>query len=189
MFNSQLKDYVKIYDQFLDLDFCKKIVSEIEPLNWAQHYFYDSIQNKNIVNENELSISYEDVSSKEELNTRIWHVISQYLLKDMGHMADWIAGWSGYSPCRFNRYDPSTQMKLHCDHIHSLFDGSRKGVPFLSILGALNDDYEGGELIMCGEHVPLKAGQVLVFPSNFLYPHEVKQVKSGVRYSFVSWVW
>lgn len=70
-----------------------------------------------------------------------------------------------------------------------MFDGNKKGIPILTVLGGLNDDYEGGELILCGEQVELKAGEVLVFPSNFLYPHEVKPVKSGTRYSFVSWVW
>ena len=81
-------------------------------------------------------------------------------------------------------------MKLHCDHIQSIFDGSKKGIPTLTILGSLNNDYKGGELILFKDKkIDLKAGNVVVFPSNFLYPHEVKPVISGVRYSYVSWVW
>ena len=30
--------------------------------------------------------------------------------------------------------------------------------------------------------------QLIIFPSIFLYPHLVKPVKKGTRYSFVSWV-
>ena len=56
---------------------------------------------------------------------------------------EWFGGWNGYSELRFNKYDETTQMKLHCDHIHSMFDGTRKGIPALSLLGCLNDDYEG----------------------------------------------
>ena len=78
----------------------------------------------------------------------------------------------------------------HCDHIHSLFDGERKGVPILSIVGALNNDYTGGEFIMWNEEkIELPAGSVMIFPSSFLYPHEVRPVITGTRYSFVQWVW
>ena len=35
----------------------------------------------------------------------------------------------------------------------------------------------------------LNQGDVLIFPSNFLYPHKVNSIKKGTRYSFVSWVW
>ena len=81
-------------------------------------------------------------------------------------------------------------MALHCDHIHSMFDGNRKGVPILSILGSLNNDYEGGELVFWRDKVvELKAGEIMIFPSNFLYPHEVRMVTKGTRYSFVSWSW
>jgi len=84
-------------------------------------------------------------------------------------------------------------MSLHCDHIHSMFDGTRKGIPTLTILGALNTkdiDYTGGEFIMFEDkEYNMKAGQVMIFPSCFLYPHKVNLVTSGTRYSFVSWVW
>jgi hypothetical protein len=189
MFNTQLKDYVKVYDHFFSDDFCKELVKSIEPLNWRTHEFYNSITKTNQSFDNELSVSHENVPLKKDVDAKIWEIISHYISVDMAHMKDWFSGWGAYSLCRFNRYDPSTQMKIHCDHIHSLFDGQQKGVPVLTILGALNEDYEGGELILCGEKVELKTGNVIVFPSNFLYPHEVKPVKSGVRYSFVSWAW
>jgi len=87
----------------------------------------------------------------------------------------------------FNKYTPGTKMREHYDHIHSLFDGQRKGVPILSIVGLFNDDYEGGQFLMRGEEVKLTKGDILVFPSNFMYPHQVKDITEGVRFSFVSW--
>jgi predicted 2-oxoglutarate/Fe(II)-dependent dioxygenase YbiX len=81
-------------------------------------------------------------------------------------------------------------MAKHCDHIHDMFDGKMKGIPTLSIVGFLNDDYEGGEFIMFDDmEIKLKQGDVLIFPSNFLYPHKVNPVTKGIRDSFVSWVW
>lgn len=189
MFNTQLKDYVCRYSGFFDEQFCKDIVASIESVNWNLHTFYNSQTGKTESFDHELSVSHEQVPLKTRLDQTIWSVLQQYVTKDMAHMSDWFSGWTGYSLSRFNRYNESTQMKLHCDHIHSLFDGERKGAPILTVLGALNNEYEGGEFILCGEKVEIKAGEVLVFPSNFLYPHEVKPVKSGTRYSFVSWAW
>ena len=54
----------------------------------------------------------------------------------------------------------------------------------------LTDDFKGGELLFWDEKViEFKAGEVLIFPSNFLYPHRVQTVKEGDRYSFIKWVW
>jgi predicted 2-oxoglutarate/Fe(II)-dependent dioxygenase YbiX len=69
-----------------------------------------------------------------------------------------------------------------------MFDGTRKGIPTLSIIGSLNSDYSGGEIVMFeDEIINLNAGDVMIFPSNFLYPHKINPVTTGVRYSFVSW--
>ena len=80
-------------------------------------------------------------------------------------------------------------MALHADHIHSMFDGKRKGIPILSVLGVLNDDYEGGEFYLIDDKVDFTKGDILVFPSNFMYPHKVEPVKKGTRYSYISWIW
>ena len=56
------------------------------------------------------------------------------------------------SPFRLNRYHVGTSMKGHFDHIHQLFDGEKKGIPILSFVGLLNDDFEGGELFYQDNH-------------------------------------
>jgi predicted 2-oxoglutarate/Fe(II)-dependent dioxygenase YbiX len=80
-------------------------------------------------------------------------------------------------------------MALHADHIHSMFDGERKGIPILSVLGVLNDDYEGGEFVLIDEKIDLNKGDIIIFPSNFMYPHKVEPVTKGTRYSYISWIW
>ena len=37
--------------------------------------------------------------------------------------------------------------------------------------------------------IPLKQGELLIFPSNFMFPHKVEPVTKGTRYSYISWVW
>ena len=57
----------------------------------------------------------------------------------------------------------------------------------------LNNDYEGGNLCFrnpdgTGEwQVEVKANRMIVWPSNFLFPHTVKPVTKGIRYSVVAW--
>ena len=71
-----------------------------------------------------------------------------------------------------------------------MFDGERKGIPTLSVVGLLNDNFQGGDFIMFdNEKINLVQGDILIFPSTFMYPHKVTAIKEGVRYSFVSWMW
>lgn len=186
-----VKDYVKIYDGFLDQKTCKNIVKKLKTIDWQTHSFYKPSTNDYIQHEKELSIGYgQEMPETKSLQDMLWFEIDRYIRKDFTHMSDWFDGWNGYTQIRYNRYDVDTRMKLHCDHIHSMFDGNRKGIPVLSILGALNDNYEGGDLIFWEqEKIELKAGQIMIFPSNFMYPHKVTEVTKGTRYSFVSWVW
>lgn len=59
----------------------------------------------------------------------------------------------------------------------------------VSITAYLNEEYTGGDLEY--KHFGLKIkpepGDVLVFPSNYIYNHEVHPVESGVRYALVNW--
>jgi len=186
-----VKDYVKIYDDFLDKKTCKAIVKGLKKTDWRLHTFYQANTGNFVSYDKELSIAYgTEIPETVELQKKIWSAIEQYVVKDHAHMSEWYSGWNGYTQVRYNRYNTDTQMKLHCDHIHSMFDGNRKGIPTLSILGSLNDDYEGGELVFWEqEAIELKAGSIMLFPSNFMYPHKVMPVTKGVRYSYVSWAW
>jgi predicted 2-oxoglutarate/Fe(II)-dependent dioxygenase YbiX len=57
----------------------------------------------------------------------------------------------------------------------------------------LNNDYKGGELCFkntfdneefCIKPTP---GMLVVWPSNLLFPHAVKPITEGTRYTIVSW--
>ena len=92
-----------------------------------------------------------------------------------------------FTPVRFNRYEVGTVMRKHFDHIHSIFDGKLKGIPILSFVGVLNDDYEGGKMLVRDVEFPLKQGDIIIMPSCFMFPHEISEITKGTRYSFVSW--
>jgi predicted 2-oxoglutarate/Fe(II)-dependent dioxygenase YbiX len=59
----------------------------------------------------------------------------------------------------------------------------------LSIVLFLNDEFEGGEFVFPDLHIQVKPkpGLLVCFPSDQNYLHGVNSVKSGERYSIVSW--
>jgi predicted 2-oxoglutarate/Fe(II)-dependent dioxygenase YbiX len=188
-----LLDYIKHEKNFLKEDICDKTVDELNKLNqllWNEHQFYNPKENKftKESGDQELSTLYsKNISTKELIMKELWNGIHNYII---GLNFSWFGGWQSYSEIRFNKYSQNTKMAEHCDHIHTLFDGERKGIPILSVLGILNDNYKGGEFIMFGDkEIKLTKGDILIFPSIFLYPHKVEPVIKGTRYSFISWVW
>jgi len=191
MINKNIDFYIKNYNGVIDETICSQTIKELSLQNneFKQHQFYDEINkvHKTLSGNQELdTINYIPTTYKIFMDT-----IFESLKKYMKHIdLPYFNGWSGYSQIRWNRYKEDRKMAEHCDHIQSLFDGDRKGVPTLSCLGCLNDDYEGGDLVFFGDKiVEFKRGDLLIFPSNFLYPHRVEPVKSGVRWSYISWVW
>jgi predicted 2-oxoglutarate/Fe(II)-dependent dioxygenase YbiX len=185
-----LSDYIKIYHNHIDDDICKQTIDELNAAVWNEHTFddYDNKTKIKLSGNQELSTSYDNVSTKDVLMKQIWEGLNQYIIKDF-HFS-WLNGWNGFTPLRFNQYKENKKMAEHCDHIIINEAGTRKGIPVLSIIGSLNDDYEGGEFIMFqDEEIKLKQGDLMIFPSVFLYPHRVEPVTKGVRNTFVSWAW
>ena len=188
--NYDLKAYAKVYKKVLTPSFCNKIIKGLENVNWEKHQFYNPNTDTLSNNKNELSVTCDSSGYVEELNKLVWETIEKYVLKDFKECKKWWNGWQGFTPVRFNKYEKGELMKLHCDHIHTAFDGERKGVPILSIVGVLNNNYTGGKFIMWQkEHIKIDQGDILIFPSTFMYPHEVTKIEDGCRYSFVSWTW
>lgn len=182
-----IEDYVKLYENVLDVKICEDIINRINEEEWEKHHYYNSATEKHMSYDDDLSVILGQNIAFESLNQVVWNSIYDYITNHLN--LEYFNSWAGFSFPRFNKYTQDTRMRMHCDHIHSLFEGPRKGVPILTVLGALNDDYTGGEFFLIDKEVHLPKGSIVIFPSNFLYPHEVRHVKSGIRYTYVSWVW
>jgi hypothetical protein len=81
----------------------------------------------------------------------------------------------------FVKYGPGQHFKEHHDHGFS-YNCT------VSLVGYINDDYEGGELFFRLQDLKIKpqAGDLYIFPSNFMYPHQAMPVTSGTKYSIVT---
>lgn len=96
--------------------------------------------------------------------------------------------YENITQCDFLKYSEGGKYEVHVD-------GSAKHHRILSVILNLNQDYEGGEFQFFNPsnnkevivEEKLKKGDVLCFPSNFLYPHSVRPITKGHRYSIVSW--
>lgn len=93
---------------------------------------------------------------------------------NIGEMRYWEA-------TNFIKYGPNQHFQEHHDHGFS-YNCT------VSLVAYPNDDYEGGELEfrLQGLKVKPKAGDVYIFPSNFMYPHKACPVTSGTKYSLVT---
>lgn len=81
----------------------------------------------------------------------------------------------------FIKYGPGQHFQEHSDHGYSY-------ICTVSIVSYLNDDYEGGELLFNKlniKHKP-KIGDMLVFPSTYLFSHTALPVQSGLKYSIAT---
>lgn len=86
--------------------------------------------------------------------------------------------WEAFN---FVRYAPGQHFQEHHDQGYSYNC-------VLSSVGYLNDDYDGGELYFRLQNLNIKpqAGDLYLFPSTFMYPHQAKIVHSGTKYSIVT---
>jgi uncharacterized protein (TIGR02466 family) len=182
-YKMNLQDYVAIYN-INNQEICKKVILELEEDKWEKHSYANPITGEHTTYQDDLDMSYQS----EEI-TEVFQKFAEECAKDyIENVAPNSFPLQKLTYPRFNRYKVGTNMKLHHDHIHDIFDGEKKGVPVLTVLGLLNDNFEGGDFLMFdGQKVELSAGDIIVFPSNFLYPHAVTTVTKGTRYSFVSW--
>lgn len=62
----------------------------------------------------------------------------------------------------------------------------------LSISICLNNEYEGGEFVFDLPNekikIPQNIGDAVIFPSNFMFPHQVNKITKGTRYALIGWV-
>jgi hypothetical protein len=81
----------------------------------------------------------------------------------------------------FVKYNKGQHFKEHQDHGFS-YNCT------VSLVGYINDDYEGGELFFRLQNLKIKAlaGDLYVFPSNYMYPHQAMPVTDGTKYSIVT---
>jgi hypothetical protein len=93
----------------------------------------------------------------------------------------WGVGISYYEAFNFVKYEGAGKhFNIHADHGPAY-------VTTVSVVAYLNDDYEGGEIYFPRFDLTIKPkqGDIVVFPSTYVYEHASLPMKSGTKYSVV----
>ena len=181
-----IKDYIIVLDDVLPHSVCDKILEEYaETDEWVQTVVGSGNVRKDIRSAMIIQMSTDSVVARNaelrrEIDSDVFAGASKAIQaynKTFEHSL--IEEDSGYGLLRYETGQFYTQ------HVDS-FKACPRAV---SCSFALNDDYEGGEFGFFDREMVIKApkGGAVLFPSNFMYPHEIIPVTQGTRYSIITW--
>jgi predicted 2-oxoglutarate/Fe(II)-dependent dioxygenase YbiX len=184
---TKLEDYIHVFDNIIPPHFCEEILSEYKNSDdWSDALVATGFVNKNSRNCNQILISDAHIISKNEeirrsIDDRIHKCVMEAVEKyQKEHPLFVIDIDTGYQILRYN------ESEFYSQHTDSFKDQQRS----VSCSIQLNEDYEGGEFAFFDREVVIKSstGSAIMFPSNFMYPHEVMPVMKGTRYSIITWL-
>jgi len=189
--DTQLKDLIHVERGIIPANLCEYLVDAIEKNEWRPHTWYNNVQGT-FGSEETMELDVQNITGEHQslLTPFMIQAGAAYNAKYSYPCERTQQIMNKFSAIRFNRYSQGQIMRRHHDHIHSIFSGEEKGIPVLSFILNLNDDYEGADLVFWDDYVvPLGKGDIIMFPSLFLFPHMVTEATKGKRYSAVSWAW
>ena len=180
-----INNYIVVVPDIVPSELCDAVLAEYKNCDDWQNATVKNGENLNIRNCQTVGISFSSIIEKnqetrqkidQELFTCAAKAIQKYN-KQFTHCN--IEQDSGYGLLRYET------GQFYTAHTDSFKDRPRA----VSCSFALNDDYEGGEFAFFDRELVynLKKGSCIMFPSNFMYPHEIMPVTSGTRYSIVTW--
>jgi hypothetical protein len=182
----KLEDFIKIYDDVVSVDLCNKILQEYKnSQEWNNTLVGDGILNTNIRNCSVIQLSDSNIIDKNyEVRKFIDVELHQQLLKVVEMYSK---EFLEFSPSIDTGYELLMYEtgQFYTQHTDSFIHQQRS----VSCSLTLNDDYVGGEFSFFDREMMIRnsVGSVIVFPSNFMYPHEIMPVIEGTRYSVITW--
>ena len=172
-----MRKWIGYYENIIQNNLCDKIIDYSENIKPLKSSTYAS-------HEGQVKNSEERVNGEkyyEDIKYCITLAMSKYMEKHKD------IACKRHTDFRLNKYSEGGFMSRHIDNIHHSH-GQEYGFPQASVLLFLNDDFKGGDFIISDITYKTKKGSAIVFPSNFMFPHEVKLVEKGTRYSIISWL-
>lgn len=186
---TKLIDYIKIFDNFLEVKKANHFEEVVKSNFLKFKKACISYSSGNKVNEQVRKTEYVNLTNINGpltnihwcnfMGTKLTNLIEEY-----SNQTKTLCN-SNIIDMQILKYDVDGFYKIHVDHGAST-------PRTLSFIYFINDDYQGGELIFClpqkqNIKIEVKKNRCIVWPSNFLYPHQVLPVKEGIKYSLVSW--
>jgi hypothetical protein len=183
---TKLEDFILTFDDIVPLDLCDRIISEYETsFDWTKtavgdNNYLPEVRSCDMINISTQDIINKNIEIRKKIDEELFVCANTCLLKYKERFSTIGADTdTGYD---LLRYKEGQHYSQHTDSF-------RLQQRSLTCSLLLNDDYEGGEFAFFNREIMIKGGKggAIIFPSNFMYPHEIMKVISGVRYSIVTW--
>jgi predicted 2-oxoglutarate/Fe(II)-dependent dioxygenase YbiX len=181
-----LTDYIQVFENIVSDELCDAILKEFSSeKEWQQTVVADGKVHSDIRSAETIVISFPHVIEvnkpvRAKLDAEVFECASTAIARynEKFPLAR-IQEDSGYELLRYK------EGQFYTEHTDSFKDRPRA----VSCSFALNDDYEGGEWGFFNREKVTRVpkGAAVMFPSNFMYPHEIMPVTKGVRYSIITW--
>jgi len=184
MNNTNLKTWIGYYEDIVSKDECESLIRDVKKSGQLKPSTYSNHTGE--IKRSDNRVIMDDMWVKDKKTSSI---INDFFGKVIRKYSDKFERFScqRHSGFRVNRYSSGGFMSEHTDNIHHSH-GQQYGFPQVSALLFLNDNYKGGEFIVAGNKYETKMGSGIIFPSNFMFPHEVLPITSGVRYAIITWI-
>lgn len=182
---NHLENYIVVIEKAVPHDLCDLIISEYKTSEKWESATIRGGHNSEIrkcetINLSLINVIEENKNTRQQIDHELFGVASKVINEYKSKFTDCtIDQDTGYE---LLRYETGC---FYTEHTDSFIERPRS----VSCSFALNDDYQGGEFSFFKGEVKrcLKKGDAILFPSNFMYPHEILPVTSGTRYSIVTW--
>ncbi len=181
-----ISDYIVTFEHVITHALCDAVLEEFNnEEEWVKTVVGDGRIDEKVRTAETIVISYPHVIEK---NKKVRQKLDKYIFASAGlairkynekfPLAK-IEEDSGYELLRYK------ESQFYAQHTDSFKERPRA----VSCSFALNDNYEGGEWGFFDRETVIKApkGSAILFPSNFMYPHEIMPVTKGTRYSVITW--
>jgi len=174
--------YIKYYKNIVAENLCNSLINYNFSYEASKYQTHDSGA---IVKQERVKMSDAWIKKESVFYTAVKSCFEEVIVKYKTDFPLFSVGRT--TDFRINKYGKGGFMSRHVDNIHHSH-GQQYGYPQVSALLYLNDDYDGGEFYVADKKfLPIK-GSAIIFPSNFMFPHEAKPVTKGTRWSIVTWL-
>jgi Rps23 Pro-64 3,4-dihydroxylase Tpa1-like proline 4-hydroxylase len=181
-----INDYIVVLEGALTSALCDAVLEEFSHEDeWNKTVIGNGEVNSNIRSADTVVISYPHVMEK---NPKVRQKLDKYVFASAGAVINKYN--EKFPSCRIEEDSGYELLRYKEGQFYTQHTDSFKARPrAVSCSFALNDDYEGGEWGFFNREMVVKApkGAAVLFPSNFMYPHEIMPVTKGTRYSIITW--
>jgi len=201
MYISQYMEEVKpktdiyILDNVITDEFCDTIKTIIDHIPGQQNDTYT--ENTNVICKNlNPYVSFENKDFAKVIDNEIHKIVGKITNKitepsSISSGLNWVPPICNDSGYNLRKIHGATRC-----HIDDIFDGeqpsyTRSELRQMSVIIAINGDYDGGEFYFPRQDVKLKLkkGQVILFPPYWTHPHKTGELLNNTyRYTINTWL-